>query len=135
LARHQDFGPRVFAWLAGWGDVVMPGVHGYFWIPIVGPVIGSVVGAIVYDFFIRDVLKARGEQPEQDVELEGRTIKGKPETYADDSHGSHGHGSASTKDFMIVLMEDCTRSRFDQATLWAITEVASPRTDSPCREW
>ena len=58
----------------------MPGVHGYFWIPIVAPVIGSVVGAIVYDFFIRDVLKARSEQPEQGVEPEGQTIKEKPET-------------------------------------------------------
>ncbi len=76
----RDFGPRIFAWLAGWGDVAMPGVHGYFWVPIVGPLIGGVVGAVVYDFFIRDVLKARGEQPEQDVEPEGRTIKEKPET-------------------------------------------------------
>jgi glycerol uptake facilitator protein len=76
----RDFGPRIFAWLAGWGDVAMPGVHGYFWVPIVGPLIGAVVGAIVYDFFIRDVLKARGEQPEPDVEPEGRTIKEVPET-------------------------------------------------------
>lgn len=76
----RDFGPRIFAWLAGWGDVAMPGVHGYFWVPIVGPLIGAVVGAIVYDFFIRDVLKARGEQPEQDVEPEGRTIKEVAET-------------------------------------------------------
>jgi glycerol uptake facilitator protein len=76
----RDFGPRIFAWLAGWGDVAMPGVHGFFWVPIVGPLIGGVVGAIVYDFFIRDVLKARGEQPEQDVEPEGRTIKEVPET-------------------------------------------------------
>jgi hypothetical protein len=39
-----------------------------------------VVGALVYDFFIRDVLKARGEQPEPDVEPEGRTIKEVPKT-------------------------------------------------------
>ena len=69
---------RIFAWLAGWGDVAMPGVHGYFWVPIIGPLIGGVVGALVYDFFIRDVLKAHGEQPEPDVEPEGRTIKEVP---------------------------------------------------------
>jgi glycerol uptake facilitator protein len=74
----RDFGPRLFAWLAGWGDVALPGVHGYFWVPIVGPLIGGVVGAIVYDFFIRDVLKARGEQPEPDVEAEGRTVEESP---------------------------------------------------------
>jgi len=33
----RDFGPRFFAWLAGWGQVAFPGVHGYFWVPIVGP--------------------------------------------------------------------------------------------------
>jgi glycerol uptake facilitator protein len=56
------------------------GVHGYFWVPIIGPLIGGVVGVLVYDFFIRDVLKARGEQPEPDVEPEGRTIKEVPKT-------------------------------------------------------
>jgi glycerol uptake facilitator protein len=74
----HDFGPRLFAWLAGWGDVALPSVHGYFWVPIVGSLIGGVVGAIVYDLFIRDVLKARGEQPEPDVESEGRTVEETP---------------------------------------------------------
>lgn len=27
----RDFGPRFFAWLAGWGKVALPGVHGYWW--------------------------------------------------------------------------------------------------------
>jgi glycerol uptake facilitator protein len=31
----------------------------YFWIPIIGPLFGGCVGAIVYDFFIGDVLHAR----------------------------------------------------------------------------
>src|SRR5215218_9327438 len=34
----RDFGPRFFAWLVGWGQVAFPGAHGYFWVPIVGPV-------------------------------------------------------------------------------------------------
>jgi glycerol uptake facilitator protein len=80
INQARDFGPRIFAWLAGWVDVAMPGVHGYFWVPIIGPLIGGLVGALVYDFFIRDVLKARGEQPEPDVEPEGRTIKEVPKT-------------------------------------------------------
>ena len=37
----RDFGPRMFALIAGWGKVAFPGDYGnindYFWIPIVGP--------------------------------------------------------------------------------------------------
>ena len=73
----RDFGPRVLAWLAGWGDVALPGAGGYFWVPIVGPMIGGVVGAFAYDFFIRDVLVARGEQAPEDVEERGRTVEEK----------------------------------------------------------
>src|SRR5215471_6023557 len=58
----RDFGPRLFAWMAGWGEVALPGVRNYFWVPIVGPIIGGIAGAFVYDFFIHDVLKARSAQ-------------------------------------------------------------------------
>jgi glycerol uptake facilitator len=70
----RDFGPRVFAWLAGWDGVAFPGPLGYWWVPIVGPLIGGVLGAVVYDFFIRDVLIAR-EEPEAAVEARGRTVE------------------------------------------------------------
>jgi glycerol uptake facilitator protein len=57
----RDFGPRVFAWLAGWGEVAMPGIRSYFWVPIIGPIVGGLIGAIIYDLFIHQVLKARKE--------------------------------------------------------------------------
>ncbi len=65
----RDFGPRFFAWIAGWGDVALPGsIPGafswYFWIPIVGPFVGGVIGVPVYDYFIGDVLAARRAQAE-----------------------------------------------------------------------
>jgi glycerol uptake facilitator protein len=74
----RDFGPRIFALFAGWGQVAFPGtVKGaftaYFWIPIVGPFVGGVLGAYIYDFFIQDVLKARGEEPEEGLEPRGET--------------------------------------------------------------
>ena len=69
----RDFGPRVLAWLAGWGHNAFPGIDNYFWIPIVGPLIGGVVGAYLYDFLIHDVLVARGAEPVPDVEEVGRT--------------------------------------------------------------
>jgi glycerol uptake facilitator protein len=76
----RDFGPRVFAWLAGWGQVAIPGVHNYFWIPIVGPFVGGVIGVIVYDLFIRDVLRDRGAPMAVEEEAEGRTVKEEAET-------------------------------------------------------
>jgi glycerol uptake facilitator protein len=74
----RDFGPRLFAFVAGWGKVALPGtfsatgIHfsNYFWIPIVGPLIGGVIGVLVYDFFVGDILHMRtlppppGEIPE-----------------------------------------------------------------------
>ena len=67
----RDFGPRLFAFFAGWGDVALPGTlsiegvrfSNYFWIPIIGPLIGGVIGVLVYDWFIGDVLHARAGQP------------------------------------------------------------------------
>src|SRR5207244_13498480 len=60
----RDFGPRLFAALAGWGQVALPGngpwYSNYFWVPIVGPLIGGVIGVLVYDFGIKAILLARG---------------------------------------------------------------------------
>jgi glycerol uptake facilitator protein len=76
----RDFGPRVLAWFAGWGKVAMPGIHGYVWVPIVGPIVGGVIGAFVYDLFIGDVLRDRGVAPSAEVEAEGRTVREDPDT-------------------------------------------------------
>lgn len=59
----RDLGPRLFAWIQGWGEIAVPGdygnVNGYMWVPIVGPLVGGLVGALVYNFFIHNVLLAR----------------------------------------------------------------------------
>ncbi len=81
----RDFGPRIIAWLFGWGKVAFPGDYSagafhfstYFWIPIVGPLVGGVVGVLLYDFFIGDVLASRlkkgeGEPPQGRVTNEER---------------------------------------------------------------
>ena len=76
----RDFGPRLFAWFTGWGQVAIPGVHNYFWVPIVGPFVGGVIGAIIYDLFIRDVLRDRGAPMAVEEEAAGRTVKEEAET-------------------------------------------------------
>ncbi|MDE3134474.1 MAG: aquaporin [Acidobacteriota bacterium] len=73
----RDFGPRMFALIAGWGKIAFPGNYGnindYFWIPIVGPLIGGGLASVVYDRGIRDILKARFE-PKPGVKAEGETV-------------------------------------------------------------
>jgi glycerol uptake facilitator len=84
----RDFGPRIFAWIAGWGKVAMPGDYGnvntYFWIPIIGPLIGAAIASVLYDVTIRDVLAAR-KPPEPGVEGEGETVQDRP-TRASENH-------------------------------------------------
>jgi glycerol uptake facilitator protein len=74
----RDLGPRLFALVAGWGDVAFPGDYGnvntYFWIPIVGPLLGGAIGAYVYDLVIRDSLVALGRPPAP-VEMHGETVE------------------------------------------------------------
>jgi glycerol uptake facilitator protein len=64
----RDFGPRVFAWIAGWGKVAMPGDYGwintYFWVPIVGPLIGAALAVPAYDIGMRKILIARAAAAE-----------------------------------------------------------------------
>jgi glycerol uptake facilitator protein len=76
----RDFGPRIFALIAGWGKVAFPGNYGnvndYFWIPIVGPLLGAAIASFLYDFAIRDILRAR--KPPEPAVAEGRTVQDRP---------------------------------------------------------
>ncbi|GHE56610.1 aquaporin [Streptomyces spiralis] len=63
----RDFGPRLFTFAAGWGDLALPGslagsFSHYWWIPIVGPLVGGVVGVLAYDLFVGDVLTVRAQE-------------------------------------------------------------------------
>ena len=63
LNPARDFGPRLFALLAGWGAIALPGPGGVWWAYIVGPLLGGPVGATLYDLLIR----ATPEDQEQAV--------------------------------------------------------------------
>ena len=50
----RDFGPKLFAWMAGWGDIAMTGGRDipYFIVPIIAPLIGACLGAAIYRYLI-----------------------------------------------------------------------------------
>ena len=55
----RDFGPKLFAFFAGWGDVALTGARSnpYFWVPIAGPICGAMAGAWAYVKFIASQLE------------------------------------------------------------------------------
>lgn len=51
----RDFGPKLFAVLAGWGTNAL-GPNMYFWVPIVAPIVGGILAGFVYDKGVRKYL-------------------------------------------------------------------------------
>jgi MIP family channel proteins len=48
----RDFGPRLVAAMAGWGEVAIPGPRGGFWIYIAGPCLGAPLGAALAELLL-----------------------------------------------------------------------------------
>lgn len=50
----RDFGPKIFTFLAGWGNIALTGGRDipYFLIPIVAPIVGALLGGWGYTRFI-----------------------------------------------------------------------------------
>jgi glycerol uptake facilitator protein len=55
----RDFGPRLFAYFAGWGEAAIPGPNGHGWwtVYIVAPIVGAILGAGLYERLIRPGLR------------------------------------------------------------------------------
>jgi glycerol uptake facilitator protein len=51
----RDFGPRLFAFLAGWRAIALPGCTstGFLTVYVAAPVVGALVGAHLYDLVLR----------------------------------------------------------------------------------
>jgi glycerol uptake facilitator protein len=51
----RDFGPRLFAYIAGWGEIAIPGTSSpaFLTVYIVAPTIGALLGGGLYELFLR----------------------------------------------------------------------------------
>jgi glycerol uptake facilitator protein len=54
----RDFGPRVFAALAGWGEIALPGPRGMgtFTVYLIAPILGAILGGGFYRYLIQPAL-------------------------------------------------------------------------------
>jgi glycerol uptake facilitator protein len=60
----RDFGPRIIAYLAGWGSTAIPGPKGgFFWVYIAAPLFGGAVAAACFRFVIAPFMSAKGSTP------------------------------------------------------------------------
>ena len=70
LNPARDFGPKLFAWVAGWGNVAFTGARDipYFLVPICGPLVGASLGAFGYRALIANNLPGKvAEKQEKPV--------------------------------------------------------------------
>ena len=59
LNPARDIGPRIFAAIAGWGEIAFPGPKGGWWIPTVSTIVGGLLGGAFYHLIYK---KAFNEQ-------------------------------------------------------------------------
>ncbi len=52
LNAARDLGPRIVAYILGWGKIAFPGPRGEFWIPELVPIIGAIFAGFVYEKII-----------------------------------------------------------------------------------
>jgi glycerol uptake facilitator protein len=58
LNPARDFGPRLVAWLVGWGDAAFPRqAGGFFYVYILSPLIGGAAAALFFTYILEPLMK------------------------------------------------------------------------------
>jgi glycerol uptake facilitator protein len=62
LNPARDFGPRLVAWLSGWGGAAFPdAAGGFLWVYILAPIVGGVVAALFFVHVLERSMKKASE--------------------------------------------------------------------------
>lgn len=74
LNPARDVGPKLFAFLAGWGSNAFTGGRDipYFIIPIIAPIVGACVGALLYRSLTNKGLPGKADDEQGTIETEQR---------------------------------------------------------------
>ena len=65
LNPARDFGPRLVAWVTGWGPAAFPDqVGGFFFVYILGPIIGGILASLFFVYLLEPAMK--GSNPKCD---------------------------------------------------------------------
>ena len=58
LNPARDFGPRLVAFVMGWGGAALPdSVGGWFWVYILAPIVGGAVAALLFKYILEPINK------------------------------------------------------------------------------
>ena len=67
LNPARDFGPRLVAWIMGWGSAAFPDSSGgFFWVYILAPIVGGILAALFWLYAIEPNMKRKLNEDECD---------------------------------------------------------------------
>lgn len=72
LNPARDLGPRIWAFLTGWGEIAFPGPRGGFWIPTLSTIVGGLVGGAIYTYLYKGFYPTPAEPGRVPPEVEGK---------------------------------------------------------------